>query len=261
MNHLFTHKAMTAVLEPNTVMDDSQFDYNRAYLDFFEHMTQNGCIEYDNPEYLRNTINEFGKKFYEAYKTKFLAISSEKDIETAIKDNKKINIVNIDEYFFDLRLKYVGNLFEAVMQCYFAHANVRDPRLQQFTGYEEVNGGDWDFKGVDAWLTEPTYCIKIPVNAKHKTIEEIKEFEAFLKLQSASREVVKELKKKDPESALAALDCPSGVLFTDNIVREFLSKKFPDVIVIDSWTLFQALGKGAVPNKSFWEASLELMKQ
>lgn len=258
MNNLFTHKAMTAVLKPNTVMDDSQFDYNQAYLDFFEYMAQNGCIEYDNPEYLRNTINEFGKKFVEEYKSKFLAIASEKDIVTSIEQNKKITI---DEYFFDLRLKYVGNLFEAIMQCYFSLANVRDPRLQQFTGYEEVNGGDWDFKGVDAWLTESTYGIKIPVNAKHKTLEEIREFAPFQKLQSASREVVKELKKKSLEAALAALDCPSGILFTDIVAKPLLPEKFPDVILIDSWTLFQALGKGAVPNKSFWEASLELMKK
>lgn len=258
MNNLFTHKAMTAVLKPNTVMDESQFDYSQAYLDFFEYMAQDGCIEYDNPEYLRNRINSFGKKFVEAYKTKFFAIASDSDIETAVKHNNKLTI---DEYFFDLRLKYVGNLFEAVMQCYFTLANVRDSRLQQFTGYEEVNGGDWDFKGVDAWLTEPTYGIKIPVNAKHKTIEEIREFAPFQKLQSASREVVKDLKKKSPEAALAALDCLSGVLFTDIVAKPLLPEKFPDVIVIDSWTLFQALGKGAVPNRSFWEASIALMKK
>ena len=256
MNNLFTHKAMTAVLKSPTVMDDSQFDYNAAYLAFYEHMTDRGCAEYDNPEYLRNTINTFGKMFIDQYKAKFLSIASESDIAFAISQNK---LRSIEEYFLDLRLKYVGNLFESLMQCYFKIANVHDSRLQQFTGYEEVNGGEWDFKGVDAWLTEPTYGIKIPVNAKHKTLEEIKEFAPFQKLQSASREIIKELKKKSPEAALAALDCPSGVLFTDIVAKPLLPEKFPDVIVIDSWTLFQALGKGSVPNKSFWDVALAFM--
>jgi len=253
MNNLFTHKAMTAVLKSATVMDESQFDYNAAYLAFYEHMASQGCAEYDSPEYLRNTINSFGKMFIDQYKAKFLSIASESDIAFAISQNK---LRSIEEYFMALRLKYVGNLFESLMQCYFKIANVHDSRLQQFTGYEEVNGGEWDFKGVDAWLTEPTYGIKIPVNAKHKTLEEIKEFAPFQKLQSASREVIKDLKKKSPEAALAALDCPSGVLFTDIVAKPLLPEKFPDVIVIDSWTLFQALGKGSVPNKSFWDVAL-----
>lgn len=253
MNNLFTHKAMTAVLKSATVMDESQFDYNTAYLAFYEHMAARGCAEYESPEYLRNAINLFGKMFIDQYKSKFLSIASESDIAFAISQNK---LRSIEEYFLDLQLKYVGNLFESLMQCYFKIANIHDSRLQQFTGYEEVNGGEWDFKGVDAWLTEPTYGIKIPVNAKHKTLKEIKEFAPFQKLQSASREVIKDLKKKSPEAALAALDCPSGVLFTDIVAKSLLPEKFPDVIVIDSWTLFQALGKGSVPNKSFWDVAL-----
>lgn len=256
MNNLFTHKAMTAVLKSATVMDESQFDYNAAYLAFYDHMRNQGCAEYDNPEYLRNTINEFGKKFIEDYKAKFLSIASESDIAVAISQNK---LRNIDEYFMALRLKYVGNLFESLMKCYFELANVRDSRLQQFRGYEEVNGGEWDFKGVDAWLTESSRGIKIPVNAKHKTLEEIREFAPFQKLQSASREHLKELKKKSPEAALAALDCPSGVLFTDIVAKPLLPEKFPDVIVIDSWTLFQSLGKGSVENKGFWEVAYAWM--
>lgn len=254
---------MTAVIEPNTVMDDTQFDYNQAYLDFFEQMAKDGCIEYDNPEYLRNTINEFGKKFIEDYKAKFLSIATATSASEAITQNK---LRTIDEYFLALRHKYAGNLFEAVMQCYFTIANVQNPRLQKFRGYEVVNGGRDDFKGVDAWLTEPRYGIKIPVNAKHKSFEEIREFAPFQKLQSASLDVIRELKKKSPEAALAALDCPSGVLFTDNIDITKKGKKdwkplrenFPNVIIITSWELYQAMGNG---NVGFWADALEAMKQ
>ena len=257
MNNLFTHKAITAVINPNSIMDDSQFDYQSAYLTFFEYMAQSGCIEYDNPVYLREKINDFGKKFIDEYKAKFLANPSERLIEETLELNKKRNWITIDEYFFALRLKYVGNLFEAVMQCYFTLANVRDPRLQKFRGYEVVNGGQDDFNGVDAWLTESRYGIKIPVNAKH-TSDAIKSFEPFQKLQSASLDELRELKKKSPEASLAALDCPSGVLFTDNIVLKPLRKNFPNVVIITSWELYQAMGNG---NKDFWVDALELMKQ
>lgn len=263
MNNLFTHKAMTAVINPNTVMDDSQFDYNKAFLDFFEYMAKSGCIEYDSPVYIREKINDFGKKFIEEYKDKFLANSTESLIEETLKLNKPRNWNTIDEYFFALRLKYVGNLFEAVMQCYFTLANVQDPRLQNFRDYEVVNGGQDDFNGVDAWLTESRYGIKIPVNAKHKTSDAIKSFEPFQKLQSASLDVLRNLKKKSPEAALAAIDSPSGVLFTDNIdfrKKDWkpLRKNFPNVVIITSWELYQAMGNG---NVGFWADALESMKK
>lgn len=262
--HLFTQSGLYQIIKPTNAPDDEEFDYSKHYADFFEYMANQGAAEYDNPDWLKAKIDEQSKKFIADFRTVF-EDGDPGNVEGALETNACFN--DADEYFDAIRMKFAGNLFEAVMAAFFNHANVSDGRLQPFAEFESSFGSEDDFSGVDGWLVSAS-GIRIPVNAKHLANDAVTKNDAFDKLKASKLDFVKQYSASCPDGLADVLKTPDGVIFTDSVVgksecgREFKHEQFPDVIVIDECGLFAACGNHAnsVPNVTFWRAALNDFK-
>lgn len=255
MNKLFSKSALYAVINPVNALDESEYDYAKFYINFFEAM-KTDCLLYTKPEWLKERIHKQSEDFITDYRAAFCDTP---DIDKINKDVLKYNktFKNMDDYFNAMRMKFAGNLLEAVMEVFFKHSNSFDSRLQAFTKYEGTNNSSDDANGVDAWLTSAD-GIRIPVNAKHLANDATTKENPYHKLQSAALMEWRAAGVWDKCKNL-----PTGVIFTDSCIgrteagRQMKSEKFPDVIVIDETVLFKAIGTPAngLPNLAFWNAA------
>ena len=261
MNKLFSKDALYAVINPINALDETEYDYEKFYVGFFEAM-KTECAAYTKPEWLKTRIHKQSVDFIADFRAAFCDTPDiDKINRQVLKCNKGFK--NMDEYFNELRMKFTGNLLEAVMEVFFKHSKSFDPRLQAFTKYEGTNNSSDDFNGVDGWLSSAD-GIRIPVNAKHLANDAITHEEAYNKLFKAA---CREWRTAGVWTKCEKL--PVGVIFTDSCVgrseagREMKSEKFPDVIIIDETTLFKAIGTTAnsIPNLAFWNAAFtEIVK-
>lgn len=79
---------------------------------FFECMANRGAAEYDNPDWLKAKIDEQSNKFIADFRTVF-EDGDPGDVEGALEINKDFDTA--DAYFDAIRMKFAGNLLEAVM--------------------------------------------------------------------------------------------------------------------------------------------------
>lgn len=261
MNKLFSKDALYAVINPINALDETEYDYEKFYVGFFEAM-KTECAAYTKPEWLKARIHKQSVDFIADFRAAFCGTPDIDKINRQVLECNK-GFKNMDEYFNALRMKFAGNLLEAVMEVFFKHSNSFDPRLQAFTKYEGTNNSSDDFNGVDGWLSSAD-GIRIPVNAKHLANDAITHEEAYDKLFRAA---CREWRTAGVWTKCEKL--PVGVIFTDSCVgrseagREMKSEKFPDVIIIDETTLFKAIGTPAnsIPNLAFWNAAFtEIVK-
>lgn len=206
-------------------------------------MADRGADEYIKPDWLKNEIDERSKEFIADFRVVFE--NGEPDnIKGALEKNECFKTP--DEYFNALRMKFAGNLLEAVMTAYFKHANVLDGRLHAFTSFESSFDGDDDASGVDGWLVSAN-GLRIPVNAKHLAHDAVTKNAPFDKLKASKLDFVKTWAVLYSDAVCDALKTPDGVIFTDAAVGrskrgcEFKHEKFPDIIVIDAIGLFDAM--------------------
>lgn len=261
MNKLFSKAALYAVINPINALDETEYDYEKFYVGFFEAM-KTECAAYTKPEWLKTRIHKQSVDFIADFRAAFCDTPDiDKINRQVLKCNKGFK--NMDEYFNELRMKFAGNLLEAVMEVFFKHSNSFDPRLQAFTKYEGTNNSSDDFNGVDGWLSSAD-GIRIPVNAKHLANDAITHEDVYNKLFKAAC-----IEWRATGVWTKCEKLPFGVIFTDSCVgrskagREMKSEKFPDVIIIDETTLFKAIGAPAngIPNLAFWNAAFtEIVK-
>lgn len=263
MNKLFSKSALYAVINPINALDETEYDYEKFYVGFFEAM-KTECSAYTKPEWLKTRIHKQSVDFIADFRAAFCDTPDIDKINKQVLECNK-GFKNMDEYFNALRMKFAGNLLEAVMEVFFKHSNSFDPRLQAFTKYEGTNNSSDDFNGVDGWLSSAD-GIRIPVNAKHLANDVITREKVYKDLKSAADT---EWQEYDDAVWVKCKKLPRGVIFTDSCVgrseagREMKSEKFPNVIIIDETTLFKAIGTPAnsIPNLAFWNAAFtEIVK-
>lgn len=258
---LFQKIGLYQVIKDTNAPDNDEFNYSKHYVEFFEYMVNQGASEYNNPDWLRVAIHEQSKKFIDEFRPIF-EDNNDDNINGALEKNKCFN--NANEYFNALRMKFAGNLLEAIMDAFFNHANVGNGRLQPFTKFESSFGGDDDAAGVDAWLVSAD-GIRIPVNAKHLAFDGMTKNDAFMKLKANKLDSLKSISRINPSLLIDAMKTPDGVIFTDAAIgrnvksREFKREQFPDVVVIDESELFKTIGKhdNNIPNIAFWKAAFD----
>lgn len=262
MNKLFSSHAMTMIINSSLIIPDDEFNYSKYYLDFFKFMSSTGKDEYTRPDYLRGTIDKFGEHFINAYKKTF---DTNGYTEETLKKCKSYKFATLDDYFVALRMKFAGNLFEAVVECYFKLRKPRAAGLQTVNDYMPCNGGKDDARGVDGWLV--TSISKIPANAKHTAFMPIEKRAPFEKLTTVRMPIVQAAIRKGDPNAVAIANEPVGVLITDNTVgktelqENFIKEEFPDIVIIDSAELYETIGKTTIGVGDFWENSFAYVKK
>lgn len=97
-------------------------------------MANQGAAEYDNPDWLKAKIDEQSNKFIADFRTVF-EDGDPGNVEGALEINKDFDTA--DAYFDAIRMKFAGNLLEAVMATFFNHANVSDGRGKQICSYAD----------------------------------------------------------------------------------------------------------------------------
>lgn len=125
---LFTQSGLYQTIKPTNAPDDEEFDCSKHYADFFEYMANQGAAEYDNPDWLKAKIDEQSNKFIADFRTVF-EDGDPGNVEGALKINEDFKTA--DAYFEAIRMKFAGDLLEAVMAAFFNHANVGNRNIRK----------------------------------------------------------------------------------------------------------------------------------
>jgi len=233
---LFTDTALTVNHDTSNLYPD--FAYYEAYKAFFTYMKQAGYAAYKTSDFLKDKINEFGDLFVDDYKS---AVNSDVKFKKLLEKRG----IDLDCQVADLKLKFCGNLFEAISIIYFVAANP----LNGFSFKQWTNGGDDDANGCDGILVmNDNKKIVIPINAKHITHLKLSKFAPYQKLECwIKQQLVKN--RADIDTVITYLKLPfTGIIITDFIASEFTQEKFPQIKVINGNDLHKAFGNVSSAN-------------
>ena len=245
IKELFEDTALT--VDHDTTFLYPGFDYYGHYKSFFTYMKTSGYAEYKTADFLKDKINEFGDLFANDYKS---AVNSDVKFKKLL--DKRVYI-DFDEQVANLKLKYCGNLFEALSIIYFVAANP----LNGFSFKEWTNGGDDDANGCDGTLVmNDNKNVVIPINAKHVTHLKLSKFAPYQKLECwTKQQLVKN--RANSDTVMTYLNLPfTGIIITDFIASDFTQEKFPQIKVINGNDLHKALGNVSSANitkNSIWQ--------
>lgn len=236
IKELFTDTALT--VDHDTTFLYPGFDYYGHYKMFFTYMKTAGYAAYKTADFLKDKINEFGELFAKDYN---YAVNSDAKFKKLLEKRG----FNLDEQVADLKLKFCGNLFEAISIIYFVTSNP----LNGFSFRQWTNGGDDDANGCDGKLVmNDNKKIIIPINAKHITHLKLSKFAPYQKLECwTKQQLVKN--RDDLDTVMTYLNLPfTGIIITDFIASEFTQEKFPQIKVINGNDLHKAFGNVSSAN-------------